>query len=234
PDHSYLLTGGLGGLGRSVASWMLEKGAHNLIFLPCSAGKTDIDQQYFREIESMGCEVTAIAGKADNKSDIQQVIQKATKPIKGVFHLAMVLRNAPILGVTCEECTGAVKPKVDGAWNIHKAFQAAGIALDFFFVTSPLVTLIDQPGQGNYAATNTFLESFMQYRHRAGLPTSVLGVYPVDDISFHCRKSVNLQETEVARPVLLAREGTTRLHGAYHLKPPPTVSGIRPQEQPNG
>ena len=51
-------------------------------------------------------------------------------------------------------------------------------------MTSSLVTLIDQPGQGNYAAANTFLESFTQYRRRHGLPASVLGVCPVDDIGF--------------------------------------------------
>lgn len=51
-------------------------------------------------------------------------------------------------------------------------------------MTSSLVTLIDQPGQGNYAAANTFLESFTQHRRRLGLPASVLGVCPVDDIGF--------------------------------------------------
>lgn len=51
-------------------------------------------------------------------------------------------------------------------------------------MTSSLVTLIDQPGQGNYTAANTFLESFTQYRRKLGLPASVLGVCPVDDIGF--------------------------------------------------
>ena len=51
-------------------------------------------------------------------------------------------------------------------------------------MTSSLVTLIDQPGQGNYAAANTFLESFTQYRRKHGLAAAVLGVCPVDDIGF--------------------------------------------------
>ena len=184
PDHSYLLTGGLGGLGRSVASWMAEKGARQLIFLSRSAGKTETDKEFFRELESMGCEAVAIAGKADNKEDVASAIRLATKPIKGVFHMAMVLRDAPVLDLAYEEWTDTVKPKVDGAWNIHEVFQSANIALDFFVMTSSLVTLIDQPGQSNYAASNTFLESFTQYRHRAGLPASVLGVCPIDDIGF--------------------------------------------------
>jgi aryl carrier-like protein len=92
------------------------------------------------------------------------------------------LKDAPILDLTYDEWTTAVAPKVDGAWNLHKAFL--NHSLDFFIMTSSLVTLIDQPGQSNYAAANTFLESFCQYRHTLGLPASVLGVCPVDDIGF--------------------------------------------------
>lgn len=182
PDASYLLTGGLGGLGRSVATWMVERGARNLIFLSRSAGQGEHDSSFFFELESMGCQITAIQGKADNIQAVEEVASRATKPVKGIFHLAMVLRDAPILDMTYENWTEAVVPKVEGAWNLHNTFKDE--ELDFFVMTSSLVTLIDQPGQGNYAAANTFLESFVQYRHRLGLPASVLGVCPVDDIGF--------------------------------------------------
>lgn len=181
-DASYLLTGGLGGLGRSIASWLVERGARNLIFLSRTAGKGDHDVSFFAELKSMGCETITVAGKVDDKDAVNAVIEKAMRPIKGVFHLAMVLRDAPILDLTYEEWTSTVDPKVQGAWNLHNSFK--NHQLDFFVMTSSLVTLIDQPGQGNYAAANTFLESFTQYRHRLGLPASVLGVCPVDDIGF--------------------------------------------------
>jgi NAD(P)-dependent dehydrogenase (short-subunit alcohol dehydrogenase family) len=181
-DVSYLLTGGLGGLGRSIATWMVERGARSLIFLSRSAGKGEHDRSFFTELESMGCQITAIEGKANDIEAVCTVVSKATKPIKGIFHLAMVLRDAPILDLTYEDWTEAVAPKVEGAWNLHNMFKDQ--ELEFFVMTSSLVTLIDQPGQGNYAAANTFLESFVQYRHRLGLPASVLGVCPVDDIGF--------------------------------------------------
>lgn len=92
------------------------------------------------------------------------------------------LKDAPVLDLTYEEWTSAVGPKVDGVWKLHQAFL--NHSLDFFVMTSSLVTLIDQPGQGNYAAANTFLESFCQYRHTLGLPASVLSICPVDDIGF--------------------------------------------------
>jgi aryl carrier-like protein len=84
--------------------------------------------------------------------------------------------------MTYEEWTTAVAPKVDGAWNLHNAFLDN--PLDFFVMTSSLVTLVDQPGQCNYSGANTFLESFCQYRHTLGLAASVLSICPVDGVGF--------------------------------------------------
>jgi hypothetical protein len=84
--------------------------------------------------------------------------------------------------MTHEEWTGAIGPKVDGAWNLHNTFL--GQSLDFFIMASSLVAHVDLAGQSNYAATCTFLESFCQYRHTLGLPASVLSICPVDDIGF--------------------------------------------------
>jgi aryl carrier-like protein len=81
-----------------------------------------------------------------------------------------------------EEWIGAVKPKVDGAWNLHNALS--GHDLDFFILASSLVALVDQPGQANYAAGNCFLESFCQFRRSNGLPCSVLGLCPLADAGF--------------------------------------------------
>jgi hypothetical protein len=98
--------------------------------------------------------------------------------------MAMVLHDAPVLDLSYDEFTATVKSKVEDAWNIYEAFEEAAIRLDFLVMTSSLVTLMDQPGQANYAAANTFLESFPQYRHRAALAASALGVCPIDDIGF--------------------------------------------------
>lgn len=91
-EASYLLTGGLGGLGRSIASWAAEHGAHHLVFLSRAAGKGENDESYFKELRSMGCSVTFVTGKVDDENAIGECIQKAPRPIKGIFHLAMVLR----------------------------------------------------------------------------------------------------------------------------------------------
>jgi KR domain len=92
PEASYLLTGGLGGLGRAIAIWMVEHGARYLTFLSRSAGLREADEEFFTELESLGCSVCAVAGKVQDIDDLNMAISKSATPIKGVIHLAMVLR----------------------------------------------------------------------------------------------------------------------------------------------
>lgn len=69
-----------------------------------------------------------------------------------------------MVDITYEEWTSVIRPKVEGAWNLHIAFLGAKQPLDFFLMTSSIVTIFEQPGQSNYVAANTFLEAFCQYR----------------------------------------------------------------------
>ena len=95
-----------------------------------------------------------------------------------------------------EEWVTVNLPKVNGTWNLHNAL--ANQPLDFFFMSSSTVATINQPGQGNYNAANTFLEAFCQYRHSLGLHASVLNICPIDDIGV-------VAEDPAARKSLKAR-----------------------------
>ena len=97
PNGSYLLAGGLGGLGRSIATWMVERGARSLIFLSPNAGLKERDKTFFKELESMQCTVSAVAGMVQNLEDVVKAISTATGPIRGVLQLAMVLRVCHVL-----------------------------------------------------------------------------------------------------------------------------------------
>jgi aryl carrier-like protein len=81
-----------------------------------------------------------------------------------------------------EDWMAANYPKVTGTWNLHQAFLDT--ELDIFWLASSTVTVVDQPGQGNYKAGSTFVESFCQYRHSLGLPASVLSICPIDDVGY--------------------------------------------------
>ncbi|OTB02208.1 hypothetical protein M426DRAFT_322916 [Hypoxylon sp. CI-4A] len=196
PTATYLLVGGAGGLGRSIATWMVERGARNLTFLSRSAGVSDISKSLFVELESMGCSVAAVAGRVDQMEDVQEAIRQSKSPIKGVIQLAMVLRDSSMVDMEWSQWQDALAPKVDGTWNLHRAFQSD--ALDFFFLASSLVSVADALGQGNYVAASTFIETFCRYRHSLGLPASVLNIGPVRDIGFvaenaHAMHNIKIQ-----------------------------------------
>jgi NADPH:quinone reductase-like Zn-dependent oxidoreductase len=95
PDVSYLLVGGLGGLGQAVATWMAERGAKHLIFLSRSAGVSDAHQEFLNELHAMGCAAQTFAGSVANIEDVKKVVRDADKPIIGVLQMSMVLRVLP-------------------------------------------------------------------------------------------------------------------------------------------
>ena len=88
----YLLAGGLGGLDWSVATWMVEPGVRSLILLSSNEGLNKRDQAFLKELESMRCNVSAVAGMAQNLEDVVKAISSAAGPIKVVIQLAIVLR----------------------------------------------------------------------------------------------------------------------------------------------
>ena len=186
PNATYMITGGLGGLGRAIAVWLAEQGACSLLFLSPSAGSKSKHFQLFTELESMGCTSTAVQGTVQSEADVRCTIQAAKAPIKGVLHLSMQLRDAPIYHMTYNDWRNVLAPKVDGTWNLHRNL---GDSLEFFIMTSSLSTVLYQPGQSNYNAANTFMESFCQYRHNLGLPASVLNVCPIEGIGFVAENS---------------------------------------------
>ena len=82
--------------------------------------------------------------------------------------------------MTYDDWITAIRPKVDGTWNLHHALKE----LDFFMLFSSVSGLVGQYGQANYAAANTFLDSFVQYRHSLGLAASVIDLGIMEDVGF--------------------------------------------------
>jgi NAD(P)-dependent dehydrogenase (short-subunit alcohol dehydrogenase family) len=88
---SYLLAGGTGGLGRSIAAWMAERGAHYFTFISPHAGISESSKELFEELRSMDCSVQSVADDVASQTDFAKALAKSTYPIKGVFQLSMIL-----------------------------------------------------------------------------------------------------------------------------------------------
>jgi hypothetical protein len=91
-DATYLMVGGLGGLGKAISTWMVERGAKSLLYLSRSAGKTEEDQLFFRELAAAGCVVTAFAGSVNAKADVEAAVASAPTKVAGILQMSMVLR----------------------------------------------------------------------------------------------------------------------------------------------
>lgn len=92
-DVSYLLVGGLGGIGRAVARWMVEKGARHLVFLSRSGQASPESQALVRDLKSQdGCGVTVVAGSVADIEDVRRAFAACRKPVGGVLQMTMVLK----------------------------------------------------------------------------------------------------------------------------------------------
>jgi short-subunit dehydrogenase/acyl carrier protein len=211
-DAAYLLVGGLGGLGQAIATYMAECGARHFIFLSRSCGKSDEHVQFFQELESQGCTVTAVAGDVSNPEDVNAMVIQSSRPIAGVLQLAMVLQDRPFLKMSHEDWTTSIKPKVDGTWNLHQALKDR--QLDFFVIFGSISGTFGIAHQANYAASNTFQDAFVQYRHSLGLPASVLNIGAMADIGY---VSQNQSVQEYFRSAGMPFMSETELLEAMHL-----------------
>ena len=89
-------------------------------------------------------------------------------PLRGVLHAAAVVDDATLGNITDELIDRDWAPKVYGAWHLHQA--TAGQPLDWFCSFSSAAALLGSPGQGAYAAANSWLDAFTAWRRSQGLP----------------------------------------------------------------
>ncbi len=170
PDASYLITGGLGGLGLSVAGWLVKMGARHLALMG-RRGPSLEAQQIIDEIRKSGATVRVVQGDVSEAADVQRVfaeIAESLPPLRGVVHAAGVIEDAALPSMEPSAFEAVLRPKLAGAWNLHR--QTAEMPLEFMVFFSSVAALLGSPGQANYVAANVFLDALAHYRRALGLP----------------------------------------------------------------
>ncbi|KAI0096862.1 hypothetical protein GGR51DRAFT_489918 [Nemania sp. FL0031] len=184
PNSTYLLVGGLGGLGRAQALFMAEHGARHIAFISRSGGARPEAQEVLEKLQALGVDARPFAGDIADKSQLQAVLNEiasAMPPIRGVIQGAMVLDDVLFHKMTFEKWVAATRPKIQGSWNLHELLPQN---LDFFVQLSSLAGIIGSISQSNYSAGNTFQDALAQYRHAKGLPAQSIDLGLMKDIGY--------------------------------------------------
>lgn len=220
-NASYLITGGLGGLGLQVAQWLVEQGARQLVLVSRS-GASEQSRPALQALEAAGAQVTVMRADVSSEEDVQRLLQNVGEtlpPLRGVIHAAGVLADATIANLTREQYQTVIAPKIQGAWNLHQ--HSLQTPLDFFILFSSVATLVGTPGQGNYVAANTFLDALAHYRRSQGLPALSLNWGAWSEVGMAAAQSNRGERMEVQGIGSLSpEEGIMALaHVFNHQKP---------------
>ncbi|KAL9012268.1 MAG: hypothetical protein Q9173_002960 [Seirophora scorigena] len=168
PNASYLVAGGLGGIGRSVARWMANRGAKNLILLSRSALHREDAQQLITELQRKGVRVETPACDIADEEALALVLASCSQklpPIKGCIQSTLALNDKSFQDMTQQSFLTAIRPKVHGSWNLHKLLPND---LDFFILFSSIQGIVGSKFQANYACGNVYQDALARHRVRNG------------------------------------------------------------------
>ncbi|MGP3941154.1 SDR family NAD(P)-dependent oxidoreductase [Streptomyces sp. 6N106] len=169
---TYIVTGGLRGLGLATACWLARRGAGHLV-LSGRTAPAGAAARTLAELSAAGTRITVVTGDISLPGTADRLVAAATAPegasLNGVVHSAMVLDDAAVATIREDQLGRVWAPKVTGAWRLHRATE--GHRLDWFAVYSSMASLLGNAGQGAYAAANAWLDGFAAWRSARGLPT---------------------------------------------------------------
>jgi polyketide synthase 12 len=167
-DGTVLITGGSGGLAGVLARHLVvDRGQRHVVL--ASRGGAD-PAGLCEELAGHGAEVVVVACDVTDAAAVCSLVGGLERPLTAVVHAAGVLDDGMINGLTAERLESVLAPKVDGAWILHEA--TLGQPLAAFVLYSSAAGVMGAPGQGSYAAANSYLDALAGYRHTLGLPAT--------------------------------------------------------------
>ncbi|WP_425558974.1 SDR family NAD(P)-dependent oxidoreductase [Kutzneria kofuensis] len=162
-DDTVLITGGTGGLGAALARHLVtEHGVRNLVLTSRRGGAAELRA----ELTELGAHVDVVACDVTDRSAVAGLLKEF--PVTAVVHAAGVLDDGVVGSLTAERLDTVLRPKIDGAVNLHEL--TADRELSAFILFSSAAGVVGNPGQANYAAGNAFLDALAAKRRADGLP----------------------------------------------------------------
>lgn len=171
PDGTYLITGAFGGFGKVMAEWLADCGAKHLVLTSRNGAATPAAEAFLIKLRARGIDVQVVKADAGSQADVKRLLGDISSlgiPLRGVFHLAMAIDDAPMASLTRERMIKVIAPKAHGAWLLHEG--TLGMDLDCFVMFSSLASVFGNSAQANYAVANAFLDALAHHRQSIGLP----------------------------------------------------------------
>lgn len=181
-DSTYLLTGGLGGVGLVTTEYLIERGAKHIVLL----GRKNPSSEQMAVLEkwrksSIDIQTYAVdICEKDKLKNVLDTIQSKMPVLKGVFHAAGVLDDGVLEHLDESRFVKVMKPKVQGTWNLHEL--TSHLNLDYFVTYSSIASCMGSPAQGNYAAANAFLDALVSFRKYNGLACTTINWGPWSEV----------------------------------------------------
>lgn len=198
PDKTYMLCGGFGGLGQSLAHLLVHLGARNLCFISRSGKKSLEAQKLVEKLEHQNVRVCVFSCDISVKDDIAAALERCLltmPPIGGVIQGAMVLRDISFASMTHAQWIESLRPKVQGTWNLHLLLPQN---LDFFITLSSFAGVFGNRTQSNYAAAGAFQDALAHHRVTHSLKAVTVDLGIMRDIGVIAERGVtgSLKEWE--------------------------------------
>ncbi len=169
-DGTVLVTGGTGGLGGALARHLVTvRGVRSLVLASRRGIEAPGAVELQQELEELGARVAVVACDVSDRDAVVGLLELVPEefPLRGVVHAAGVLDDGVIGSLTSERVRRVLASKVDAAWNLHELTRDADLSM--FVLFSSAAATMGSPGQGNYAAANSFLDGLGAYRRSQGL-----------------------------------------------------------------
>ena len=217
PDGTVLITGGTGALGASLARYLVsEHGVRHLLLASRSGRTPDWAAELPAQVRVVACDVS-------DRDAVDALVASCRPPLNAVFHLAGVVADGVVDGMTPERVAEVLAPKADAAWHLHEATKESGLSA--FVLYSSVSGVLGRPGQSNYAAANGFLDALAAHRASRGLPAQSLAWGPwttAHDEGMAGRVAPGLL-AEGGVPAVTEREGVELLDSALRTAEPVLV-----------
>ncbi|EPE10816.1 polyketide synthase [Ophiostoma piceae UAMH 11346] len=186
-DASYLLIGGLGGIGRALSARMVkELGARYLIILTRGGVNNEIAAASVAALRAHGASVLVCNCDVGREEQLAAALKTAKEngypPVRGAVNLSLVMESALFQDMSSESWNNSLWPKVPGSWNLHNALS--GNEIDFFILVSSMVGTIGNPSQTAYGSASTFQDAFAKWRRRRGLAGMSIDLGMIADIGY--------------------------------------------------